>query len=50
MALSQKHRSSLYLSLSPILGTEETEALLEEFPATDHDLPAMKDFVRAELH
>jgi hypothetical protein len=50
VALSQKHRSCLYLSLSPILGTEETEALLEEFPASDLDLPATNDFVRAELN
>ena len=49
MALSQKHRSSLNLSLSPVVGTEEAEALLDEFPANDRDLPASKDFVRAEI-
>ncbi|WP_421121105.1 hypothetical protein ACE2AJ_07515 [Aquihabitans daechungensis] len=49
MALSQKHRSSLYLSLSPVMGTEEAEALLEEFPANDRDVPATKDFVRSEV-
>ena len=50
MALSQKHRSSLYVSLAPITGTEEAEALLSEFPASDLDTPATKEFVQAELH
>jgi hypothetical protein len=49
MALSQKHRSSLYLTLSPLVGTEEAEALLQEFPANDRDVPATKDFVRSEV-
>lgn len=48
MALSQKHRSSLYLTLSPVVGTEEAEALLQEFPASDLETPATKDFVRAD--
>ena len=48
MALSQQHRSSLYLTLSPLVGTEEAEALLHEFPATDLETPATKEFVRAE--
>lgn len=49
MALSQKHRSSLYRSLAPMVGEEEAEALLSEFPSTDLDTPATKEFVRAEL-
>jgi hypothetical protein len=49
MALSQKHRSSLYRSLTPVVGEEEAEALLSQFPANDLDVPATKDFVRAEL-
>ena len=49
MALSQKHRSSNYQQLSPILGEEEAEALLSQFPARDLDEPVTKDFVRAEL-
>ena len=49
MALSQQHRSSLYLTLSPLVGREEAEALLQEFPANDRDVPATKDFVRAEV-
>lgn len=49
MALSQMHRPSLYLSLSTVVGTEEAEALLEAFPASDRDLPATQDFVRSEV-
>jgi hypothetical protein len=49
VALSQKHRSSLYQHLAPILGEEEAEALLSQFPSSDLDVPATKDFVRAEI-
>jgi hypothetical protein len=49
MALSQKHRSSLFRSLTPIVGEEETEALLSQFPANDLEAPATSDFVRAEV-
>ncbi len=35
MALSEKHRSSIYRTLSPMLGEEEAEALLSQFPARD---------------
>jgi hypothetical protein len=43
-----KHRSSIYRSLSPVIGKEETEALLAQFPARDAEEPATKDFVRTE--
>jgi hypothetical protein len=49
VALSQKHRSSIYQQLSPILGEEEAEALLSQFPARDLDEPVTKEFVRAEI-
>ncbi len=49
MALSQKHRSSIYQRLEPILGEEEAEALLSQFPAQELDEPATKEFVRAEI-
>jgi hypothetical protein len=49
MALSQKHRSSIYRHLAPILGEEEAEALLSQFPNNDLDVPATKEFVRAEI-
>ena len=49
MALSEKHRSSIYLTLAPMLGEEEAEALLSQFPARELDEPVTKEFVRAEI-
>ena len=48
MALSHRHRTSLLTTLTPLVGEEEAEALLAEFPSNDLDTPATKDFVRAE--
>jgi hypothetical protein len=47
--LSQKHRSTIYQKLEPILGEEEAEALLSQFPAHDLDEPITREFVRAEI-
>jgi hypothetical protein len=49
MAISQKHRSTIYQTLSPIIGEEEAEALLSQFPSRDLDEPVTKEFVRAEI-
>ena len=49
MALSTRHRSSIFQTLSPILGEEEAEAMLSQFPARDLDEPVTKEFVRAEM-
>jgi len=49
MALSQKHRSTIYQRLEPILGEEEAEALLAQFPDHNLDEVATKEFVRAEM-
>jgi hypothetical protein len=49
VALSQKHRSTIYSKLSPMLGEEEAEALLSHFPSRDLDEPVTKEFVRAEI-
>ena len=49
MTLTAKHRSSIYSTLSPLIGEEEAEALLSEFPARELDEPVTKDFLRAEL-
>ena len=43
MALSQKHRHSIFERLSPTLGEEETEALLSQFPASERDEPVTND-------
>jgi len=49
VTLSQKHRSTIYQRLEPILGEEEAEALLSQFPAQELDQLATKEFVRAEV-
>ncbi len=49
MALSTRHRSSIFQALSPIIGEEEAEAMLSQFPARDLDEPVTKEFVRAEI-
>lgn len=40
--LSQAHRRSIHTSLTPVLGEEETDALMSEFPASESDLPVTK--------
>jgi hypothetical protein len=47
--MTAKHRSSIYRSLSPLIGEEEAEALLSHIPAGELDEPVTKDFLRAEL-
>jgi len=49
VTLTAKHRSSLYRSLSPLVGDEEAEALLAQFPGREGDELVTKDFLRAEL-
>jgi hypothetical protein len=49
VALSTRHRSSIFHTLSPILGEEEAEAMLSQFPARDLDEPVTKEFVHAEI-
>jgi hypothetical protein len=49
MALSTRHRSPIFQALSPIIGQEEAEAMLSQFPARDLDEPVTKEFVRAEI-
>lgn len=42
MALSQKHRSSIYSGLAPVIGEEEADALLSQFPSRLSDEPVTK--------
>lgn len=49
MAISQRHRSSIYTRLEPILGEEEAEALLAQFPARELDEPVSREFVHGEI-
>lgn len=48
MALSEKLRSSVFRKLSPLIGEEETAAVLSYFPARDIDEPATKEHVQLE--
>jgi len=49
VVLSTKHRASIYQGLAPVIGEEEADAMLSEFPAREGDELATKEFVRAEL-
>jgi hypothetical protein len=42
VALKEKYRSSIYRKLVPVLGEEETEAMLAHFPARDVEEPVTK--------
>lgn len=48
MALDTAHRASIYQKLLPILGDDDTNALMSEFPATEPGEPALQDRKRAE--
>ena len=49
MALSTRHRASIYRSLAPLLGDEEADAMVAEFPAREGDELVTRDILRAEL-
>jgi len=57
VALAEKHRSSIYQHLSPIVGEEAAEALLAQFPSRDVDEPITRAYLdqrfaeaRLEVH
>jgi hypothetical protein len=49
MVLDARHRSSIYQKLVPILGDDDANALMSEFPSYDGDELVTKQFLRAEL-
>lgn len=49
MALDARHRTSIYGKLLPLLGDDDTNALMTEFPSVEADELVTKDFLRAEL-
>jgi hypothetical protein len=49
MALSEKHRHSIYAHLAPQWGDEVTQAFLSQFPAREGEEPITRDYLRAEL-
>jgi len=49
MALDARHRTSIYQKLLPILGDDDTNALMTEYPSIEGDELVTKQFLRAEL-
>jgi len=49
MALDARSRSSLYGKFVPLLGEEDANALMSEFPSVEADELVTKQFLRAEL-
>jgi hypothetical protein len=49
MALDAAHRASIYEKLRPLLGDEDANILMSEFPSVEADELVTKDFLRAEL-
>ena len=49
MALDARHRSSLYLKFVPLVGEDDVNALMSEFPSAEADELVTKQFLRAEL-
>jgi hypothetical protein len=49
MALDAAHRASIYEKLRPVLGDENANVLMSEFPSVEAQELVTKDFLRAEL-
>ena len=49
MALDARSRSSIYQNLVPILGEQDANVLMSQFPSIEADELVTKDFLRAEL-
>lgn len=49
MTIDAAHRASIYEKLRPILGDEDANVLMSEFPSVEAHELATKDFLRAEL-
>ena len=49
MALDARHRSSIYRKLLPLLGEDDANALMSEYPSFEADELVTKQFLRAEL-
>lgn len=49
MAIDAAHRSSIYQKLVPVLGEEDANVVMSEFPSIEAHELVTKDFLRAEL-
>lgn len=49
MALDAQHRSSIYLKLVDLIGNDDANALMTQFPSIEADELVTRQFLRAEL-
>lgn len=49
MALDARRRSSIFQKLIPLIGDDDANALMSEFPSVEADELVTKQFLRAEL-
>lgn len=49
MTLDARRRSSIYEKLVPLIGEDDANALMSEFPSVEADELVTKEFLRAEL-
>lgn len=49
MSLDARTRSSIYTKLAPVLGDDDANALMSQFPSIEADELVTKQFLRAEL-
>lgn len=49
MALDAAHRASIYQKLRPVLGDDDANVLMSEFPSIEAHELVTKDFLRAEM-
>lgn len=49
MVLDAAHRASIYEKLRPVLGDEDANVLMSEFPSIEAQELVTRDFLRAEL-
>ena len=49
MALDARHRSSILNKLVPVLGEDDANALMTQFPSIEADELVTKQFLRAEM-
>lgn len=49
MTIDAAHRASIFEKLRPILGDEDANVLMSEFPSVEADVLVTRDHLRAEL-
>lgn len=49
MSLTTRQRTSIFQKLIPVLGEEDADAMMAEFPAVEHDVLVTREHLRAEI-